>query len=343
MPQQEWASTTPDTRTFGQQIGRLIDDLNRPDLQGIAQSYLQDAARYFQRKPFFFSDIDNSRVFGWGQTSLNGPVQGSLHYTHGATIVMQATDGNLYGFVNLIGGTSGATIPTNFGSTLYSPSGLTLAAAVRPYPRRHDHRWEQPLRANAGPWPGQGVQFTQLCPPPFQNQYPLPLGLRLAQAGGSYLVQQPSIGMTKISLSELRDLDVVRPAPRLPIRPTGRFQQQIYFWPYPVGFYPITLSYNTGLPIPIQMNDSNLWTTQAEALIRYYAAFRICKVVLQDDVGAAQYQMLAAEELAALVSQGIAQQQSDLGGGIVADLWQCRKQPHTHRALDKRSRSAPSF
>ena len=321
MPQQEWASTTPDTRTFGQQIGRLIDDLNRPDLQGIAQSYLQDAARYFQRKPFFFSDIDNSRVFGWGQTSLNGPVQGSLHYTHGATIVMQATDGNLYGFVNLIGGTSGATIPTNFSPTLYSPSGLTSPPQFVPIPGVTTTDGNI-LWANAGPWPGQGVQFTQLCTLPFQNQYLPPLDYVSPKRVEVTWSSNLRIGMTKISYSELRDLDVVRPSPPTTY-PTywSWFQQQIYFWPYPVGFYPITLSYNTGVPIPLQMNDTNFWTTQAEALIRYYAAFRICKVVLQDDVGAAQYQMLAAEELAALVSQGIAQQQSDLGGGIVADLW----------------------
>ena len=80
---QEWAATTPDQRTFGAQIGRLLDDLNKPDLSGQAQSYLQDAARYFQRKPFFFNESDNSAVPGWGQTSVGGAVVGNLQWVVG--------------------------------------------------------------------------------------------------------------------------------------------------------------------------------------------------------------------------------------------------------------------
>jgi hypothetical protein len=56
LPQQQ------DTRTFGAQQTRLLDDLNRPDLASEVIDYLQDAMRYFSRTAFFFTEIDNTVV-----------------------------------------------------------------------------------------------------------------------------------------------------------------------------------------------------------------------------------------------------------------------------------------
>ena len=319
MPQ-EWASTTPDTRTFGLQISRLLDDLNRPDLQTQAESYLQDAARYFQRKPFFFSETDNSGVFGWGQTSATSAVAGSLFYTQGATIFATASDSKVYAFVNLIAGVAGATIPT-FTPTIYTvPTGLTSPpqfTATAGTTVDGACLW-----ATVAAWPGPGVVYTNLSTVPFQNiltpplDYISPRRIEVTWSGNL------RIEMTKVTYGELRNLDVIRPTPPTTY-PTywAWFQQTILLWPYPVGFYALTASYYTGTPVPQLVTDSNYWTTQAEALIRYYAAYRICKVVLQDDVGAAQYQMLASEELAALVSQGIQQNTGGAGSGIAADIW----------------------
>jgi hypothetical protein len=317
---QEWSATTPDTRDFGQQIQRLLDDLNRPDMQSIAQFYLQDAARYFQRKPFFFSDIVNDRTPGWGQTSPTSAVLPNLFYPHGSTIVATASDNNQYAFVNLTGGTAGATIPT-FTPILFTvPSNVTSPPHYTLGPGTTQDGGA--LWATVVPWPGQGVQFTQLCCIPFQNQYTPPLDYVAPRRIEVTWSGNLRIEMTKVSYGELRDYDVIRPTPPTTY-PTfwAWFQQQIYLWPYPVGFYPITLSYRTGVPIPLQVTDSNFWTTQAEALVRAYAAYRIWKVVLQDDVAAASYQMLAAEELAAMTSQMVQQDQGGAGSGIPADVF----------------------
>jgi hypothetical protein len=320
MPGQEWAATTPDTRTFGNQVERLLDDLNKPDLASIAQSYLQDAVRYFQRKPLFNNETDNSVVFGWGQTALASTVQGSLFYTQGATIFATASDGKRYAFVNLIAGTAGVSAPT-FTPTLFAvPSGITSPPVFVPGPGTTVDGGC--LWATVAPWPGQQVIYTQLCSVPYQNQYEPPLGYvqprRIEVTWSSNL----RIGMTKLGYHALRDMDVIRPTPPSSY-PTywGWFQGRLYFWPYPVGFYPITLSYLNAVPVPLLVTDSNTWTTFAEALIRHYAAYRICKVVLHDDIAAAEFQMLAAEELAGLTSEHIRRHQSDEGGGIAPDVF----------------------
>lgn len=308
---QEWSATQPDTRNFGQQIARLLDDLNRQDLLSIGQSYLQDAARFFQRKPFFFSELDNSQVPPWAA---------SLYYTQGATIFATASDGNVYAFVNLIAGTNGAGIPT-FDPTIYTtPSGMTSPPQFVPGPGTTADG--NVLWATVAAWPGPGVQFTQLTTVPFQNQYVPPLDYIAPRRVEVTWSSNLRIGMTKQTYEELRELDKIRPTPPVTY-PTfwTWFQQQIYLWPYPVGFYPMTLSYRTGVPIPLQVTDSNYWTTTAEALVRYYAAYRISKAVLQDDVAAANYQMMVAEELAALTSQRIQQDTGDNGSGIPPDIF----------------------
>src|SRR6185437_1692246 len=74
-----WPISQTDTRTFAQMQARLLDDLNKPDLISLAPQYIQDAIRFFQRKPFFFTETDNSNCPPWAPSNV---------VTQGATIQM---------------------------------------------------------------------------------------------------------------------------------------------------------------------------------------------------------------------------------------------------------------
>jgi hypothetical protein len=125
--------------------------------------------------------------------------------------------------------------------------------------------------------------------------------------------------MTKITYRDLREYDVIRYSPPTTY-PTwwAWFQQQIYLWPYPVSFYPITLSYTTAPALPRSATDVNFWTTQAEALIRFEAEARLCEAVLNDLESSQRYRGLAARELAILMSQQTQQHET---AGIPPDVW----------------------
>src|SRR5215472_484455 len=111
MPPQQWPNTQNDQRTFGAQQQRTLDDLNRPNLQGVVTNYLQDAMRFWQRKPFFFTDADNSDPLVW---------TASVQTTIGTTIQYTSTTfnpGAIYNFVAANAGLTGTTAP-NFESIL---------------------------------------------------------------------------------------------------------------------------------------------------------------------------------------------------------------------------------
>lgn len=286
-----------DTRTFAAMQARLIDDLNRPDLASVAVDYLQDAMRYFQRMAFFFSETDNTQVPPWAASTM---------YPIGSTIYQRVGD-DVFAFVAMSENVqeSGTVTPPftdeiynqGPGSAFYQPpspldEGITVDNDV--------------LWANIGFYqPGYHTQLTTI---PNLNQYIPPIDYV-----SPYMIQMTTANLRlileKIPFIELSSYDVIRPAP---IAAYPRFwaywQQQIYFWVYPAGFYPVTLNYNTGPNLVHNASDSNYWTTVGERLIRKYAQAAISREILYDQ-GAAQLSMSAAsEELSHLKAQAVGQQ-----------------------------------
>lgn len=312
---QEWSLVQSDQRNFGTMQTRLLDDLNRPDLSQFAPTYIQDAIRFYSRKPFFFSEMDNTSVPFWGNAPATGTPTPNLIYTQGATITDVASDNNQYVFVNLIAGTADATRPV-FTPILYAPAAQSSPPVFNPTSAGTTVDGGC-LWATVAPW-RPGI-WTQLATVPFQNQYVPPIDYIAPRIVEVTWAGSMRIGMTKITYKELREYDVIRYSPPTTY-PTwwAWFQQQIYFWPYPVGFYPITLSYTTAPALPRTATDVNFWTTQAEALIRYEAAARICWAVLGDMEGAQRYYLLAGREMSILMSQ---QTQQHSTQGIPPDVW----------------------
>lgn len=175
------------------------------------------------------------------------------------------------------------------------------------------------LWATVGTWSNV---YTQLATVPYQNQYVPPLDYVAPRRVEVTWSGNLRIGMTGITYDELRDYDVIRPTPPTTY-PTwwAWYQQQVYFWPYPIGFYPITLSYRASPPLPREADDTNFWTTKAEALIRYFAAGRISEAIMQDMEAAQKFYVLANQELSALVGQRIQQENRGEGDGIPAQPW----------------------
>ena len=304
-----------DTRTFGVQVQRLVDDLNRPDLQSQAITYLQDSMRYFQRRPWFFNETDNSVVPVWAA---------STNYPQGSCI--QATPsvpgGTLSVFCALNAGVSGTIAPT-WPSTVFTvpansppvfpPPAVGTAGTVQD---------NTVLWANVAAYQAQGSGvFSALSTVYNINQYVPPIDYV-----SPYMVECVWSGnirkeLQKISYQDLRNYDVIRPSPPYSY-PTmwAYFQQQIYIWPYPNSFYALTLSYRTAPQLAQQMTDTNFWTTIAERLIRKYAQASIERELLGDGQKAEVSMSAATEELSALRSQGI-QVNNSASAGIPGSDW----------------------
>lgn len=314
---QSYTANQIDTRSFGQQIQRLLDDLNRPDLQNIAQQYLQDAMRFYQRKPFFFNEIDNSAVGTWTANTL---------WPFGTTIQINIS-GTVYAFVqvaNLPG--SGVTAPLG-GSTAPSwpsteftaPTGTPPVLPPPVLPVAGAVQDNQAIWVNTGNY--QFGTTTQLSTVYNWNQYQPPIDYvspHLVECTWSGNIRQQ---LAKKSYGELRYYDVIRPSPPYSY-PTmwAYFQSQLYLWPYPNGFYPLTLSYRTAPQLVSAAGDSNFWTTIAERLIRKYAQASIEREILHDAQAAQVSATAVIEELSALRSQGIMQQNAD-SAGIRPESW----------------------
>jgi hypothetical protein len=308
---ESFTANMQDTRSFGTQQQRLIDDLNRPDLQNIAAQYLQDAMRFFQRKPFFFNETDNSLVPGWSANTF---------WPFGSTIQVNV-GGTIYAFVQTVIGTvlGGATAPS-WPSTIFTvpnsqppvlpPPTLPVAGAVQD---------NNAIWVNSGNY--QQFNTTQLSTVYNWNQYQPPIDYvspHMVECTWSGNLRQQ---LRKISYGKLRSYDVIRPSPPYSY-PTmwAYFQSTIYLWPYPNGFYPLTLSYRTAPQVITDANAFNFWTTIAERLIRKYAQASIEREVLKD-VQAAQITSTAVlEELNALRSQGVMQNNAD-SAGIPSSDW----------------------
>lgn len=294
---ESYTSLQTDTRNFGAQQARLLDDLNRPDFSAIVTEYLQDAMRIFQRKAFFFNEADNTLVPAYAATT---------YYPQGACI-QQVVSGTNYVFCALQTGVglSGASPPvwpsTVFtvpsGSGVFPPPTLPYAGAVQD---------NTVVWANIGAY--QTGLFTNLSTVYNINQYVPPLDY-VAPYQVQITTANLRLILQKISFGELSSYDVIRPAPISAYpRFWAYFQQQIYFWVYPNGFYPITLNYYTAPQIATLPTDVNFWTTTAERLIRKYAQASIQREVLGDVDAAMACTTAVEEELAALKSQAVAQQ-----------------------------------
>lgn len=314
---ESYLSTQVDSRNFGTQIQRLMDDLNRPDFQNIATEYLQDAMRYFQRRPWFFSETDNSLVPSW---------VASTNYPQGSTI-QESVAGTTYAFVALNSGLSGTvqptwpatifTVPAN-SPPVFPPPASGTAGTV-------DDNGGAPtgvIWANVATFQPQGSGvFTQLSTVYNVNQYKPPIDYVSPYSIECVWSGNIRKELRKVSFQELRDYDVIRPSPPYSY-PTmwAYFQQQIYLWPYPNGFYALTLLYRMAPTLVQGTNDSNFWTTIAERLIRKYAQSSIEREVLKDAQAAEVSMSAATEELSALRSQGI-QTQNAASAGIQASEW----------------------
>jgi hypothetical protein len=353
-----------------------LDDLNRPELQNIVQQYLQDAIRYFQRKPFFFNDTDNVALASWtadyyvtqgatilvpaqaaavvppgptwlpsnvyaagdiivdsngnAQLAVVGGTSGTIQPGWATSAFSQTADNTVIWTltsiagttaviaVNLTAGIAGATVPT-FTQTLYTvPTTLTSPPAFTPTLGTTPDNgclWATVANYSGGIW-------TQLSTVPYQNQYTPPLDFVAPKRVEVTWSGNLRIGMTRIGYDELRDYDVIRPTPPTTY-PTWWtwYQQLLYFWPYPVGFYPVTLSYRTAPPLPINATDANFWTQQGEALVRHYACGLILEAVVHDAEAAQEHYDLAKQELGVLIGERIAQTNIGEGSGIPATPW----------------------
>lgn len=78
------------------------------------------------------------------------------------------------------------------------------------------------------------------------------------------------------------------------------FGQEIRLYPVPDQVYALTVSYTQKIDVPSPDSASNVWTTEAEELIRHAAKKRICRDTTMDDGGAARAEAAEMEALARL-------------------------------------------
>jgi hypothetical protein len=293
MPPQQWPQTQVDQRTFGALQQRTIDDLNRPNLQGIVASYLQDSMRFWQRKPFFFSDADNGAPLVWTANVLT---------TTGTTIRYTDPSGNVYAIVAANAGLTDPATQPNFQSiinTVFVPPSTTQNPPPLPPPPAGTpgtiidnggplvitppNTVPGVMWINNGPIIGGYHRNPQLTTLYNVNEYELPIDLVAFTRVEVTWARTIRLEMAPASYKELRDLDIIGPTPPTTYPNTyAYYRGKLYLWPYPVGLYPITLSYRSAPLIAQNATDVNIWTTEAEAMVRHYAEGRINEAVIGD-------------------------------------------------------------
>jgi hypothetical protein len=151
------------------------------------------------------------------------------------------------------------------------------------------------------------------------NEYELPIDLVSFTRVECTWARTMRVELGPLSYQELRDLDVIRPTPPTTY-PTfyAYYRSKLYVWPYPVGLYPITLSYRSAPIIAQNATDSNIWTTVAEAMVRHYAEGRINEAVIGDQQMAQLCFDLAQQEFLDLQLQT---SQRDVRHGIPPSDW----------------------
>lgn len=316
---QQWPQTQVDQRTFGGQQARTLDDLNRPNLQGVVTNYLQDAMRYWQRRPFFFNDTDNGNPLVWTPDVIT---------TIGTTIQYTDNSGVKWNFVAANAGKTDPSSAPNFQNALAQefviPAGVPVTIPPPPVgtPGTIDDNGGPPDGVrwiNNGQVIGGFNTNTQLTTLYNVNQYALPIDLVAFTRVECTWARTMRVELVPLSYAELRDMDVLQPTPPTTY-PTfyAYYQQRLYVWPYPVGLYPITFSYRSAPPIAQLAEDSNIWTTDAEAMVRHYAEGRILESVIGDQQMAQMCFDIANQEFLDLQQQT---SQRDVRHGIPPSDW----------------------
>lgn len=300
-----------DQRTLGTLQQKLLNELNRPDLQAEALIYIQEAIRFHQRKPFFFNQFDNTPIATWAANTV---------YPQGSTI-QTAIGGTQYAVTALNTGTSGNTQPV-FSTTILTA--LVTPNVPPPVPGTPGTVIDNNITwGTVGLW--STTAWTQLTTVYNINQYLPPIDYVSPQRL-EITVPNLRYQLVQISYDELRDYDVVRiggsQVGAVEAYPTmwAWYQQQFYLWPYPNSFYPITVSYRGAPPMIFAPNQTSFWTTTAEGLILAEAAYRMCIKFIHDPIAAADYLAIKKYEEAALRSQSI-MQRSPAFSGIPANDW----------------------
>jgi hypothetical protein len=302
---QEWLLSAVDQRTFAAQQARVVDDLNRPDLINVVPQYLQDAMRFWQRHTFFFNDTDNSLV---------PPYVNGLFYTQGATIQVNV-GGTIYAFVAGNSGLAQATGQPAWTANPFTPPNQNNPP-TNAFPPPPNGTYGTTLD-NGGPptgiiWLNNGAyqqgSTTSLSTLYFVNQYQMPIDLIKLNLVEATWQGNLRIVIPDVPYAQIRLWDVIRPFPPATYPSwSAWYQQQLYFWPYPSGLYPITLSYRSAPPVVTAPNGFNIWTTQAEAMIRYYAEGLIQKNLIHDKQASDDCFALSQAEFLQIQSQQISQ------------------------------------
>lgn len=263
--------------------------------------------RFYARKPFFFSDTDNTSVLSYAN---------SVIVTQGTTIIATPAGGSPTYFVALNAG-----VTSNVGTPVWPNTVFQVP---------QDNSQPPPAPGTAGTiddngiiWANNGTTdvgvYTQLSTVYNINQLVMPIDLiAFTRVEVTWQLTQ-RIEMQPLSYGELRNNDMIRPTPPATY-PTWYcwYQQQLYVWPYPAGLYPVTLSYRGSPPLAQLTTDSNVWTTQAEALIRYEAEGRMQREVIHDEEAAQTCFAMSRQEFLALQSQD---SQQNVRAPITPDIW----------------------
>src|SRR5215472_8066189 len=318
---QQWPQTQVDQRTFGAQQQRTIDDLNRPQLQGIVTSYLQDSMRFWQRKPFFFTSADNTDPLVW---------TANVNTTVGTTIQYTDPTGQVWCFVAANAGLTDPATAPNFQSVInqvFIPPSTSVNPPPLPPPPAGtagtiDDNGGPPTGVrwiNNGPALGGYKRNPQLSTLYGVNQYQFPIDLVAFTRVEITWARTIRLELAPESYGRLRDMDMIGPTPPTTYPNTyAYYKGQLYIWPYPVGLYPITFSYRSAPPIAQLAGDVNVWTTQAESMVRHYAEGRINEAVIGDQQMAQLCFDLANQEFLDLQQQT---SQRDVRQGIPPSDW----------------------
>jgi len=81
------------------------------------------------------------------------------------------------------------------------------------------------------------------------------------------------------------------------------YDEQIRLYPVPDAAYTLTVSYVQKIDIPGADSGSNIWTNQAEELIRHAAKKRLYRDVTMDDASAVRSEAAENEQLARLTKE----------------------------------------
>lgn len=94
------------------------------------------------------------------------------------------------------------------------------------------------------------------------------------------------------------------------------YDEQIRLYPVPDAAYTLTVSYIQKIDVPSSDSSSNIWTNQAEELIRHAAKKRLYRDVTMDDANAIKAEAAEQEQLARLLKDTNRQVSGGLRGSM---------------------------